>query len=277
MPRTAFNRLVHAPQYCLTAMMLTLGGEVVAVEQRTSAAEGTATEDEQPSSEDGNRTVLGFGVAVIPRYQGSDEYRERLVPLLDVKRWRFFAQSGQGIGFNLIETRRVEAGVAVDWMQGYDDGTDVPTGVGDLDDELGGKIFVKTRLGRVMATLSSTKALSEDERGLLINVSLSYPHEMTDRLTVVPSISATWADDDYMNSYFGVNTTQSANAGLPVYRPSSGFKDVEVGVAANYQLDECWSLVGALGTSRLLGDASDSPLVESDSQLNAVMGFSYAF
>ncbi len=43
------------------------------------------------AQENKDRWVLGAGVAAVPKFQGSDDYEARPVPLIDVKYGRFFA------------------------------------------------------------------------------------------------------------------------------------------------------------------------------------------
>ncbi len=223
-----------------------------------------------------DRLKIGAGAAVIPRFEGSDEYRVRPVPLIDFQKGRFFARTGDGIGLNIVQTSRFTMGAGVNWMKGYRD-SDVPDGIGKLSDALGGRLFVSTRVAGAVATLSATQAITKSERGLVANARVSYPYTLTERLKLIPSVSVNWANAKYMDSYFGVNAGQSAASGLAQYRPSAGFKDVSLRLAVNYELTKDWSVSGAVGASRLLGDAADSPLVERKSQLQAMAGVAYTF
>lgn len=260
------DRLAHILKCCLAVMIFTLGGEA------------TAGENDQTVGEN-DQMVLGLGAAVIPDFEGSDDYQVEPVPLIDVQKGRFFAKSRDGIGFNLLEHPRFTIGASVAWMRGYDE-DDVPQGIGELDNAIGGRVFVATHLGGVVAKLSVTQALDDDddeERGLVANAGISYPYRATERLTLIPGVAVNWANDMYMNSYFGVDASRAANSGLALYEPSAGFKDVSLHVTINYQLNKDWSLAGAIGISRLLDKAADSPFVERESQLRAVMGLTYTF
>jgi MipA family protein len=50
---------------------------------------------------------------------------------------------------------------------------------------------------------------------------------------------------------------------------------VELGVKAD--LDERWTAKATVGYSRLIGDAADSPIVESENQFTGLLGLSYKF
>ena len=220
--------------------------------------------------------ALGLGVAGLPRYQGSDEYEAEPVPLIDARYGRFFARSGEGIGIAAIDTDGFTAGVSANWMRGYQD-DDVPRGIDEVDSALGARLFVSTRLWGAVATLATTRAITEVERGLLVNAVLAYPIHATERLMVTPSLGATWANEKYMIGYFGIDATESAASGLAPYQPEGGFKDASLRISASYRMTEKVSAWGAVGVTRLLGEAADSPLVEDDTHAIGLLGFVYRF
>lgn len=225
---------------------------------------------------DGDHFKLGVGAAVEPRYVGSDEYHVQPAPILDYRYGRFYAKSGKGVGFSIIDTPSLTVGAGVSWMSGYRS-EDVPDGIGKLSDALGGRLSVSTHLADVELALSVTQAITKSERGLLANVRLSYPYAITDSLKLIPSVAVNWANAKYMDSYYGISADQSARSGLAQYSPSAGIRDVSVRLAVSYDINKRWSVVGAVGASRLLGDAADSPLVKRESQFQGVVGIAYTF
>jgi len=230
----------------------------------------------EPAEADANHVTLGAGVAAMPVFQGSDEYEARLAPLVDVQKGRFFARVGEGIGFNVIETPDFKTGVSVNWMQGYDS-SDAPEGIGEVKDALGARVFVSARFRGTVTTLAATQAVTESERGLLVNASLAYPCQATRRLTIIPSLGVTWANEKYMTGYFGVNTSQAAASGFSQYQPSAGLKDISFRINARYGITDKVSLLGSVGVTHLLDTAADSPFVEEPTQPVALIGLTYTF
>ncbi len=224
----------------------------------------------------GDHWKLGVGAGLNPRYLGSDEYQVKPVPLVDVQQGMFFARSSDGVGASIIRTPGFSAGVGVNWMPGYRSG-DAPDGIGKLSGTLGGRVFASTNLSGSIVTLSATQAISKRERGLLAKLSMAHPWALSEQLRIVPSIGVTWANAKYMNSYYGVDAGQSSRSGLAQHSPSSGFRDVSVRLAVNYDLSRHWSVIGGVGASRLLGDAADSPLVKEKTQVSGVAGVAYSF
>lgn len=212
----------------------------------------------------------------MPRFQGSDRYKTEPVPLVDVKIGRFFATVGEGIGFNIVQTPSVTAGVSANWMQGYDS-DDVPAGIRGVDDALGARVFVSARYNGAIVTLAATQAVTDTDRGLLVNAGLAYPLHVTERLALTPGLGITWANGRYMDSYFGIDPSESAASGLDRYRAASGLRDVSFRIGASYRLTDSLTAVGMLGVAHLLGEASRSPLVERKTQPMAAFGLTYAF
>lgn len=239
-----------------------------------------ATSDKAKTESADQRTAdhwtLGAGALVRPKFQGSGEYEIEPVPLVDVKYGPFFARVGEGIGLNVIKTPSFTAGVSANWMPGYD-GDDVARGMEDVDSALGARLFVSGQFKGIVATLSATQAVTEADRGLLVNAGVAYPIKATERLTITPSLGTSWANEKYMNGYFGVESSEAAASGLRQYEPSSGFKDISFRVSASYRITDSIGAVGSVGVTQLLGEASDSPFVDEQTQPTALIGLTYTF
>jgi outer membrane scaffolding protein for murein synthesis (MipA/OmpV family) len=79
--------------------------------------------------------------------------------------------------------------------------------------------------------------------------------------------STTYADEDYMQTYFGVTAEDSARSGLDRYNADSGIKDVGLDLGLNWMINKNWSTKGIASYTRLVGDADDdSPVVDQGSE-----------
>ena len=92
--------------------------------------------------------------------------------------------------------------------------------------------------------------------------------------------AVTWGSDNYMNTYFGISPSGAAAIGLSTFDADAGVRDVSGGLIAMVPLSD--KLVAGAGIvySQLLGDAADSPIVDTrgDSrQLIYGIGFAYGF
>ena len=82
----------------------------------------------------------------------------------------------------------------------------------------------------------------------------------------------TYADDDYMQTYFGVSAADSARSGLKRYNADSGMKDVGIDLGLNWNFASSWDLRGIASISQLIGDADDSSPVVNEGSETQFMG-----
>lgn len=222
------------------------------------------------------RAIVGGALIYVPAYQGSKDDRVLPFPVIDLKYGRFFASSRRGIGADLIDGDKLDVGAGVTFVPGYRR-RDAPTGIGRVSGGAGARISAEARMGMVVASLGATKVLSGDVDGALVDLSLAAPFRPSDRLSVVPSVSATWVDGAYNRSYFGVSAAQAAASGLPAFRPGGGIKDLSAALTVGYRLTDKVSLGATGSVTTLKGDARKSPIVFDATQPSAVLSVSYRF
>lgn len=225
---------------------------------------------------DQNRAVVGVAGVYAPAYQGADDYRLIPFPVLDLKYGRFFVNTRRGVGATLLEGSAVSVGAGVTYVPGYRR-RDAPEGVGRLSGGAGARISADARLGGLAASLGATRALTGDVDGTLVDASLAMPVRMSSRLTLIPSVSATWADGAYHRAYFGIDARQAAASGLAAYRPGGGIKDVSASLTASYRLNDKVTLGATGAVSSLRGDAKKSPIVVDPTQPAAFVSVAYRF
>ncbi len=240
------------------------------------AEAATAVPVQASEQEDENHISIGAGGAYMPAYLGSDKYRFQPLPVIDIKQGRFFVNFEDGIGANLFESEAVTAGVGLTFVDGFRK-QDAPSGIGKLSDGLGARGFVKLRQFGFEATLGTTKIITGNSKGVLVDASLSYPVRVSDKLVLSPSIGATYGDKKHNNRYFGVSAPQSLASGLPQYRAGSGFTDATATLAAQYRLTDRIGVGVAGGVNTLLGDARNSPIVKRKTQPFGMGFISYTF
>ncbi|EQB01442.1 hypothetical protein L288_17815 [Sphingobium quisquiliarum P25] len=227
-------------------------------------------------AQDGDHITLGVGVAAVPEFEGSKGYRVLPIPLLDVRAGQFFASLGDGIGVHIVDTPTLKLGGSVTYVRGYRR-RDVPEGIDSLSDAAGARLFTSLRLGGAIATVGATRVIGGGTRGTIADARLSYPVQTAQRVTIIPTLATSWADDKHMRRYFGVTPSEAAASGLAAYRPSSGFKDVSAIVTANYRLAGGLNIAGSAGVTRLFDKAADSPFVERRWQPAGFVGIAYSF
>jgi outer membrane protein len=229
---------------------------------------------------------VGGVLVVMPKYEGSKDYEvlgfPYILPTFSGGPGFFSRVDARGLDdvrFNLIDRNGFVAGPLGGYTFGReeDDG-DRLDGLGDIDGGvvLGG--FVGYRLGPVLFD-ASYHQFFDDSEGYQIRFGAEMERQVSQRVTLTGRVGATYADENYTQTYFGVSAAQAIDSPLlsSAYEAEAGFKDVHVQVGIKADLDDRWSARASVRYSHLLGDAGDSPLVESEDQFMGLVGLSYKF
>ncbi|NNE83229.1 MAG: MipA/OmpV family protein [Alphaproteobacteria bacterium] len=242
----------------------------------------------------------GLAVGAFPDYEGSDDIAAMALPLADIRQPGFLFLKGAsvnpndglvsvgwealnlGISKGSIQKLRMSAGPLVHYSGGRDeDDSDTLRGLGDIDDSVGLGGFIAASGGPWSVDLSVVPQETGDGGGgLLISGGVKHSAQVNDKLAISTGISTSWGDDDYMQGYYGVTSSQSARSGLAGFDADAGVKDVGVQIGATYELSRRWVIEGQAGYQRLLNDAGDSPIVDasgSRDQFRALLGVAYQF
>ncbi len=223
------------------------------------------------------KITLGVGAAYAPKYEGSDKLEAGAVPLVSIEYGDTLSIDFSGVTVNLLNHNGFRLGVKGGWEAGRKEKDDRKNlrGMGDIKAAgvVGGVIAYGVDPFEIYAKVDKTIDGSE---GLTATIGASVSHKV-DQFILGADLSATWADDKHMKSYFGVTSAQSARSGLRRFDAKSGFKRVDASASVTYLLTENWSITGAGGVGFLLGDAKDSPLSKKDIQPFAMVGVAYTF
>ncbi len=88
---------------------------------------------------------------------------------------------------------------------------------------------------------------------------------------------ATWANQAYMQNYFGVTEAQFQRSLNRPFAPQAGFNSVHVGAHWNWSLSGSWLLASSVVANRLTGDAAASPLVARRGNVSISTALAYRF
>ncbi len=227
--------------------------------------------------------VGGIGI-VKPTYEGSDEYEvvgaPFVFPVFSAGSSGVFAINGaDDVRLRIIQHQGFEGGILGGYAFGRDqDDGDLLHGLGDVDGGFVAGAYAGYRVGSALFDVSYHRIVSGDTGGYF-RFGVTNTYRASERLKLKARVGTTYVDGDYMSEYFGITAAQSARsrAGLAAYDADAGFKDVHVGLTATYDLTPRWVLMSGVGYKRLIGDAADSPVVESEDQFQARFGVTYRF
>jgi MipA family protein len=227
-----------------------------------------------------DRGSIGAAVISGREYQGSNERRTLLLPLLDYQ-WKsgWFAGTTNGLGYNFSGQPGMDYGLRLTADLGRKESrSSALRGLGDIDarPELGA--FYNYSITPAFALTSSLRYGSGNDRdGLLADLGAAYSIELAPQWRLGLGVSATYANAKYMQSYFGVSRAQSATSGYAPYTAGAGIRDVRASAALTYSINQRWSVTTALSASSLQGDAKDSPLTRKRNSATAIISVAYGF
>ncbi len=240
----------------------------------------------------GERSIeVGGGGGFKPKYEGSNEYEGIAFPLV-------IPQFGQNIFSGRLDVRGIDdvrftafrtdptgrSGFVAGPLVGYrfereqTDG-DLLLGLGDVDGGIVAGAFVGYRFGWLGFDTAYKHQFGEDDAGYLIDFSLTAKQQVAPNLELTGRVGTTYADEDYTQTFFGVTAAQANNsvAMLQAFDTDAGIKDVYVQLGSKLNLTDRWTARGQVRYSRLVGDAADSPIVESENQFSGNASLTYRF
>ena len=122
----------------------------------------------------------------------------------------------------------------------------------------------------VLATLQNDLVLEVEGRqdvasdnGFLGTIRGRYGRRVAERWRLDVLVATTWASEDYMSSYFGIDAGDAARSGLDEYNADEGFKEVAFGGSLACRFLERWSATATATYTRRLEDAEESPVVKT--------------
>jgi len=81
-------------------------------------------------------------------------------------------------------------------------------------------------------------------------------------------LESSYADENFMNSYFGVSQANSSASGLPQFQADAGFVDITLNTNIILFSSPTWGAYTRLSYSRLFNDAANSPIVKEQGSVN---------
>ena len=243
--------------------------------------------------------TIGAGAAVVPRYEGSKDYRVIPAGAIRGKVGGIgFTTAGTSLFIDLIPSldgpgTKLVAGPMAHLslnrssIKGIRDPQIAALGRIPVAVEVGGHVGI-SRTGVFTSdydNLNFDVAVSHDvtniHDSLIVTPSVNYGTPLSRKIYVGASISADHVGSGYAQTYFGVTPGQSLASGLPAYAPRDGFKDINFGLLGNASLTgdlrHGLSLFAIGNYSKLLGDFGRSPVVRDKGQWLGAVGLAYTF
>ncbi len=219
---------------------------------------------------------IGAGAGIAPDYEGSDDYEFVPIPFAKVafENGMFATIEGLTARVNLIPSDFWRLGPVYNYRSQRSDvdnrRVDRLKNISDAN-ELGA--FGGFQWNR-WSLLAEYKAdIGDAHDGWLATLRGGYTYVASKSWTLSFGLSTTYASDDYMSTYFGVDADDAARSGLDEYDADSGIKDVGFDLGIDCQFTDHWGgrLLGSY--NMLVGDADDdSPVTDEGSEHQFFLG-----
>jgi outer membrane protein len=254
---------------------------------------------------DGSRDLyVGLGVASHSRYEGGDDTRLSVLPVLQMQWSNGVFIAGMSAGLHMSGQPSQEFGPLLSIeggrsVSGNSSGLacprcDVNPGInGSLTNinvnKLDGMEDINPRVllgGFYNQQLSSKWRLTNNllggagnnRQGVRWNSDLRYAvTEFAPYHHLTLSIGLSLVNQAYNQAYFGVSRAESLRSLNRRYTPSGGVKDVHAQLQWNWALSSTWLLTSSLNLTRLNGSAANSPLVERANSVSVSSALAYRF
>lgn len=263
------------------------------VPPEASSSPGTDSAPENvPAARRSWDAVLGFVTSYAPEYPGATRRTVGVTPggwvrwgrVSIASRSTFVARTGEpvsggGLRFDLSPNERLRIGLGLRHDGGRDESDSADLrGLGDV------RATVRVRLGASYPLgdgwrLSSSVTVDALGRGggTLGDVGLSRSIPLAATTSGGFSVATSFGNRRHMRAYYGVNETQSAASGYPVYEPEAGWRDVSTSLGVRHELSRRWFTFGGLSVARLVGTAADNPFVREPTSWALNAGLAYRF
>jgi len=240
------------------------------------------------------RNYVAVAGGAIPDYVGSDDYQGG-VGLAGLIKFgsteRYVRLVATDLQVNLLDSKTWAVGPALNYRFGRDsDVDDVAVSLmRDIDDTVEAGAFGSWQwVGnddprhRFIVSGEFLHDVGGEHDGYLLTGSARYfkPLEQVKPLTLSIGATLTYGSSDYMDTYFSVDAADAARSGLPQFRADGGLRDLRIPMLAIWSFNQSWHVSGGAIYSRLLSNASDSPVTDlrgSANQWYVGAGVAYAW
>jgi outer membrane scaffolding protein for murein synthesis (MipA/OmpV family) len=229
------------------------------------------------------QVTLGAAAGFRPAYAGSDATVGTVLPFIDAV-WRdrlfFTTRGGPEIGVQITQDRAFRFGVGLDYAFGRDqDDNRRLFGTGDIDRTLRARAFASTGFGPITISAFAAQDIENNGHGLTFGGDIEYRTRLTPQVSVFAGPGLSFIDGENMRTFFGVTPGQAARSGgqLRAYAPEGGLRDLRFSLGAVYTPTRNIVVLPRLTVLQLMGDAADSPLTQSETQVIGLVTVAWRF
>ncbi len=227
--------------------------------------------------------IVGLGVGMVPDYQGSSHYEVAPSPYFrfSLGGQRYVQLLGTELNVNISNNPVLRFGPSINYRFGRSSSVkdDVVGRMEKISDTVEAGAFIGIVLvadtnprQRFTATLDELHDAGNVSNGNYLTLSARYWYPISRPIDLTLGASGTYANTQYMTTYFGVNKNNVGSSGLPFFAPVGCAENWSVSPAMVFHLSEDWHVGAGVLYRRLVGEAAESPVVSLRGSRNQWVG-----
>ncbi|WP_246752909.1 MipA/OmpV family protein [Sinorhizobium sp. BG8] len=215
---------------------------------------------------------LGASGFYAPRYEGSDSYLLQASPMISLGKHGNpvrFSSRNDNASFGLFDYGAMRAGLTGKLVMPRDkDDSDDLKGLKPIDFgvEIGG--FAEAYPTDWLRVRGEVRQGIRSHTGVVADFAADAFTDVAPDIRISAGPRLSFASNDYMDAYYGVNASESAKSGLSQYNPGGGIHSAGVGAEITWKATDKIDTSAFAEYTRLLGDAADSSLVKERGSAN---------
>jgi len=224
--------------------------------------------------------ALRMSVSTKPNTSGEDRRGLQISPSVEYhwdNGWMLGTDRGVAYNFSSDPALQYGLGLSADLGRHASD-TGALLGMGSIDAKPEIAAFISKEFARDWRVTSTFRhGSTNNSHGAVAELGLNHTIQLAPAWRMGLNASVKWANTAYMQSYYGVSSSQSLSSGQAQYTPSSGVNDISAGVNLSHQITPQISLTTGISASSLRGEARASPVVTKPDSLVGQFSVAYSF
>lgn len=221
---------------------------------------------------------LGAGAGYAPIYLGDDDLEYKPLVMAEVSyRGALFISTQQGLGYNLWRKSQFRAGprLTIDFGRDSTESATL-TGLPDIEPGVQVGVFLESFSGPWRFRFTGDQEVLDGHNGALISIDVAYGGRLTEGTSLFLGGRTSLMSDNYAQAFFSVDATD-VRPGRKEFGAASDFRDATVYAQAVALLPAGLYIAFDARATQLLGDAADSPLTKSTTQVfgGAIVGIRF--
>jgi MipA family protein len=284
LPRTARSR-------CGNGRLFAVASSVLALALAGSPQPASAADETPPKTTNSTIVTLGGYGIYQPTFEGSRDYELTFRPVVGLRTpgsrvW--LDVPDDGLDYEFIETSNFRAGAVGNFRFSRDTDTLAKPAAGQRGFRRVGKVDISVEAGGFaeywpadfIRTRLEVRGAVVGAAGVVADLGADFVARPTNRLTLTAGPRVSFADQDFMDVYYGVTAAQSAATGIAQFKANAGLRSFGAITSAQYKWTDDLTSIAFLQYNRLAGSAGESSLIDDRGtvdQFQVGLGLKYAF